>query len=238
MQPGQREFRISACCGIAVVVLAWISTYYYVPLPGALATGFDSPILALEFAPTFSYAAALFADNQQLVLRYQWGHWLDMAFLVSYGLFLIMANLGAWRLQRQQLSLIGMIAAGVAMSADVAENLQLMQLTQALQGSAGAPDFWLLRLFASTKFLLICVALLCLIPLLKNQAWRGRLFAATSLSAAPLTVATLSGQFQFSAPMMVCIGLAWACLLLAVIILQHQLAQPAFASNNADPQTL
>ena len=182
-----------------------------------MSVGFSLSIIALEFTPSLSEASALFNGDNTLIHTYQFGHTLDMAYLVAYGLFLAFANLSGWYLQRRALSLIGIIAAGIASSADFAENLQLMQLTQALLGSGSAPDFWLLRLFVSTKFLMICVSMLCLLPMMWQQAWLGKTFCLATLLLAPSTILTLTGQFQFSNAMSGLILLAWICLLLWMI---------------------
>ncbi len=200
-----------------MVVLGILVTFYYPPLPGAMVEGFSLSIIALEFAPSLSTASALFNGDTSLIHTYQTGHQLDMAYLLSYGAFLALANLTAWHLQQRGLSLIGVIAAGIASSADFAENLQLMQLTQALLGSGSAPDFWLLRMFVSTKFLMITVSLLCLLPIMWQRQWLGKIFCAATLLAAPATLLTLSGYYHFSGAMGGLIMVAWICLLIWVI---------------------
>lgn len=177
-----------------------------------MAEGFYMSVLALEFSTTLSAAASLFNGDEALIHTYETAHTLDMLYLVAYGAFLGMANLGAWYLQRRALNLIGIIAAGVAASADFAENLQLMQLTQALLGSGSPPDFWLLRLFVSTKFLMVCVSLLCLLPMMWPQGWLGKSFSVATLLLAPSTLLTLLGYYHFSIPMIAFIMVAWISL--------------------------
>lgn len=208
---------MTAAVGLIAMALGILITFYYPPLPGTVDAGFSLSIIALEFTPSLSEASALFNGDNTLIHTYQTGHSLDMAYLITYGLFLAFANLSAWYLQRRALSLIGIIAAGIASSADFAENLQLMQLTQALLGSGSAPDFWLLRLFVSTKFLMICVSMLCLLPMMWQRAWLGKTFCLATLLLAPSTLLTLTGNFQFSNAMSGFILLAWICLLVWMI---------------------
>lgn len=206
-----------------VILLAVIMSYFYPAHAGAMKAGFSHPIIALEFASSFSDANLLFADDTALIQRFQIGHQLDMLFLVAYGAFLACANLGAWYCKKGGLSLIGIIAAGVAASSDCAENLQLMQLTEALLGQGGAPDFWLLRLFVSTKFLMISISMLCLVPLMWNRGWLGGIFASATVLLAPATLLTLSGYFIFSSAMTSLTVLAWICLLLWALKMRNGL---------------
>jgi len=216
-------FRITGAAGLATVLIGIVISFFYPPLPGALPEGFSLSVIALEFTSSLSSASALFQGDLAMIHRYQTGHSIDMMYLVAYGAFLGFANLSGWYVRRRALSLIGIIAAGIASSADFAENLHLMQLTQALQGSGSAPDFWLLRLFVSTKFLMISVSLLCLVPLLWNRGWLGRGFCASSILIAPCTLLTLSGFFQFSNAMAGSILVAWVCLLVWVLKVRNGL---------------
>ena len=221
MLTANKGFRITAIVGLAALILGILVSIYYPPLPGAADAGFSFSILALEFTPSLSAATALFRGDSALIFTYQTGHTLDMIYLLAYGAFLAMANLSAWYLQRRAISLIGIIAAGIASSADFAENLHLMQLTEALLGSGSAPDFWLLRLFVSTKFLMINVSLLCLLPMMWQRGWYGKVFSLSTLLLAPATIMTLTGHFQFSNATAGLILVAWTTLLVWLIKIRH-----------------
>lgn len=216
-------FRLTGVSGLATALIGIVISFFYPPLPGELPEGFSLSVIALEFTSSLSNARALFEGELAMIHRYQTGHNIDMIYLVAYGAFLGFANLSGWYAQRRALSLIGIIAAGIASSADFAENLHLMQLSQTLLGSGSAPDFWLLRLFVSTKFLMISVSLLCLVPLLWNRGWLGRIFCASSALIAPCTLLTLTGFFQFSSPMTGLILVAWVSLLLWVLKVRNGL---------------
>ncbi|TNC88335.1 MAG: hypothetical protein CSH49_11975 [Alcanivorax sp.] len=227
-------FRLTGATGLAVILLGIVISFFYPSLPGQLPEGFSLSIIALEFSSTLANASSLFEGNLALVHRYQTGHSIDMLYLITYGAFLGFANLSGWYTQRRALSLIGIISAGIAASADFAENLQLMQLTQALLGNGSAPDFWLLRLFVSTKFLMISVSLLCLVPLLWNRGWLGRIFCTSTLLLAPCTLLTLLGNFEFSSPMTGLIMLAWICLLLWALKVRNGLPN----TSDGEPEAL
>lgn len=212
-----KGFRITAAAGFTVILLAIILSFFYPANVDNTPQGFSAPIIALEFSTSLSDASQLFADDTRLINRFHTGHQLDMLFLVSYGAFLAFANLSSWYTQRRAISLIGIIAAGIAASADVAENLQLMQLTGALLGTGSAPDFWLLRLFTSTKFLMICASMLCLIPLLWERGLLGRLYTACTLLLTPATLLTLTGYYEFSSAMALLTVIAWVCILIWVL---------------------
>jgi len=209
-----KGFRFTGAAGLIVILLGILLSFFYPAGAGNIPPEFSASIIALEFSSSFSDASLLFDDDTALIQRFHTGHQLDMLFLMAYSAFLAFANLGGWYAQRRTLSLIGIIAAGIAASADCAENLQLMQITDALLGSASAPDFWLMRLYVSTKFLMISISMLCLIPLLWNQGFLGKTFCAATLLLAPATLMTLSGYFLFSSAMTLMTAVAWLCLLL------------------------
>ncbi|RLU00257.1 hypothetical protein [Ketobacter sp.] len=217
MLSANQGFRITAAVGLLVLALGILVSFYYPPLPGAADAGFSLSIIALEFTTSLASSTALFNGNSTLIYTYQTGHLLDMFYLAAYGAFLGLANLSAWYCQRRALSLIGIIAAGIAASADFAENLQLMQLTQGLLGNGSAPDFWLLRLFVTTKFLMITVSLLCLLPLMWHRGRLGKAFCLSTLLLVPSTLLTLLGYFAFSSAMCGLIMVAWLCLLIWMV---------------------
>jgi hypothetical protein len=232
MDSATKGFRYASAAGFVVILISVVISFFYQPSVPNLPPEFDTPILALEFASSLSDASHLFGDDAKLIRKFQVGHQLDMVFLIAYGAFLWFANLAAWRVQRKTLSLIGMICAIIAASADAAENTQLMQLTDTLLGTSSAPDFWLLRLFASTKFLFISASMLCLIPMLWQQGFIGRLYSGASLLLPAATVLTVSGQFQFATPMIIITVLAWSCLL--VCLLQSRHGFPPLQRANAE----
>ncbi len=174
-----------------IVLVLGMNAFYPVTLP-TLPAGYFTPILAIEFVASLAHAQALFAGDTALLARTQTGHWIDMGFLLAYGSFLALANLGCWQWQRRRVSLAGAGFAVLAALADCAENLQLLQLGNALQGTSAPPDFSLLRLCVDTKFAGIALSMLCLVPLLWPHGWAGKGFASVSALLAPVTLAALT----------------------------------------------
>src|SRR3990167_8547921 len=183
-----RIFRAATGVGLLVLTVGVALLFIYPHHLDSLPPGFVTPILAIEFVTSLPDAQALFANNAGLVAQVQTGHWIDMGFLCTYGSFLVLVNLGFWRRQRRALNLLGAFAALIAASADLAENLNLLQLGEALLGLSAPPDFWLLRLYVDTKFLGICVALLCLALPLWQLDRIGKTFALVSFLLAPVSL--------------------------------------------------
>ncbi len=152
-------------------------------------------------------------EDPALIRNYDIGHRLDLAFALVYSAFLLFAHMGAWKNERNNLNLIGMICAAVACTADWAENWQLLQLTDALLGLGAAPDFWLLRLFASTKFLFIAISMLCLCPYLWSKGFLAKSYCMTTFALTLATCCTLIGLFRFSGLIVLLTSFAWIALL-------------------------
>lgn len=208
-----RMFRAAAAAGLLVAAIGIVLVIVYPQRLETLPPGYYTPILAIEFVTSLPEAQTLFANNATLVARTQTGHWVDMAFLFAHGAFLALANLGFWKRQRRPLNLVGVFAAMIAASADLAENQYLLQLGEALQGLSAPPDFWLLRLYVTTKFLGICVAMLCLSLPLWQQGRVGKAFALVTLVLVPVSLGGVSGLPALTEAMAGLIALGWVLLL-------------------------
>ncbi|HVK99563.1 MAG TPA: hypothetical protein VM553_07125 [Dongiaceae bacterium] len=213
MESDIRIFRAATAAGVLVLIVGVALLFIYPPYLETLPPGFSTPILALEFVTSLVDAQALVGNDPEVVAQMQTGHWVDMGFLCVYGALLALTNLGFWKRLRRPLSLVGVFAALIASSADLAENINLLQLGEALQGLSAPPDFWLLRLYVATKFLGISAALLCLALPLWQQGRIGKAFALVSFLLVPMTVVGLSGPPVLAEAMGSLIALDWILLL-------------------------
>lgn len=212
-----RIFRAATAAGLLVLTIGVALLFIYPHQLEALPPGYFTPILAIEFVTSLPDAQALFANDAALVARTQTGHWVDMVFLCAHGAFLALANLGFWKRQRRPLSLVGAFAAMIAASADLAENQYLLQLGEALLGQSAPPDFWLLRLYVTTKFLGICVAMLCLSLPLWQRGRVGKAFALVTFVLAPVSLGGVSGVPALTEAMAGLIALGWVLLLVWLV---------------------
>lgn len=187
-----RHFRLAALTSLPLLALAALMFLFYPPALPTLPAGFITPILALEFTDSLEAARALLGNDAALIARVQTGHWIDMGFLLSYGAFLALANLGCWYWQPRPVSLAGLVLALLAAGADSLENGQLLHLGRALLEDTAAPDFGLLRLCVVTKFAAIALSLLCLVPRLRPANGPGKLFGLVSIALALVTLPALT----------------------------------------------
>jgi hypothetical protein len=222
------SLRFAAAAGALVIVLSIVMSFFYVPSLDGTPAHFNSPILALEFSNSLADAQALFDGREDIVRKFHIGHYLDMAFLLAYSAFLCFANIGAWQRKKCSISLLGSGCAIVAGCADLAENLQLMQLGHALLEGSAAPDFHVLRLFVTVKFSAICLAMLCLVPALWREHTIGKVFTVATVGLASATVLTLAGRHSASSAMMLLTIIAWGALWIWLLMaLKHPQHQPA-----------
>ncbi|MGB3622878.1 hypothetical protein FT643_02565 [Ketobacter sp. MCCC 1A13808] len=212
-----KEFRYSGAAGILIILLSIVIALFYRFDVANPSTEFRIPVLALEFAGSLSQASTLLGTDPAMIRNYDIGHHLDLVFALVYSAFLLFANMGAWSSERNALNLVGIICAAVACSADWAENWQLLQLTDALLGVGAAPDFWLLRLFASTKFLFISISMLCLCPYLWSKGALAKAYCVASCVLPAVTLCTLLGLFRLSGIMILLTSIAWLALFILVI---------------------
>ncbi len=219
-----KSFRNAVIAGGFVILLGVIMTFFYVSSVEGIPQGFQSPILALEFISSQSAAETFFNGNTDLIGKFHIGHYLDMAFLLAYGLLLGFANLGAWQLRDRSLNLMGILAAISAGTADLLENLLLIQLTGTLLYQEPAPNFILLRFFVSIKFVAIAISMLCLVPLLWQQRALGKIYGIATALVVVSTALTLSGYYPASTAMMLVTAIAWLALCLWLFKTSRQLS--------------
>ena len=224
MDSATYRFRAAALAGIAVITLTVVMAFFYPTHLDTMPAGYSTPILAIEMVPSLAAAQTLFAGNEALVHQVQWGHYLDMLFLLAYGALLLLSHWGFWLLQRRWLNVLGIAVILIAISADASENLNLMQLGDALLGQSAPPDFWLLRGFVCTKFLGIGISMLCLCPGLWYQGKLGKAFTLCTLLLAPVTLGAVLDIPVLVEAMGKLIALAWLLLFLWLIRARYGVA--------------
>lgn len=219
MESALKGFRCAGVAGVLIILSSFLVSHYY---PMEAATSHSDlrapiPIIALEFSASLPQAASLLGEDSQLIRTFDIGHHLDLVFALIYAAFLGFANVGAWHSERRSTNVFGMISAAFACTADWAENWLLLQLTDALLGVGAAPDFWLLRLFASTKFLCISISMLCLCPYLWNKGALARAYCLAAFALPLATFLTVLGMMSFSNLMVLLTSVAWLLLLIIVL---------------------
>ncbi len=160
------------------------------PRGGTLNRGYVTPILAIELAQTAEDVAFLAGDGEAAERRaaLDLSSYVDMLFPLAYAGLIALLLLPAAR-RGEPVARAGIAFAAVTYPFDVAENLTLLALTDAL-GAGADPGGALGWLFYATwvKWLALGGALLCLAAV----AWRGSKVAALFLALpAPIAVATL-----------------------------------------------
>lgn len=228
-----REFHAAMVAGAVVVLLAIALAFFYPPTLATLPQGFHTPILAIEFVASLAEAEAIFAGDADLVQQVQTGHRIDMAFLLAYGAFLLLLNLGFWRWQRRPLNLAGALAAVIAAVADSVENLHLLQLGEALRGNSAPPDFAWLRVLVASKFIGIAVSLLCLGHAMWHQGRLGKLFACISIVLAPISLGAITGNGLMMEACGLLLVAGWVCLLAWLVRMRKLLVAPGHPQGSA-----
>ncbi len=218
MNPTTLWLRAAVASGGLVAALAIVLTFFYPVAQDGLPGGFNTPILALEFATSMADARAVFGDDRALMQQMQTGHRLDILFALFYGSFLTLANFAVWRGYRHWTSLVGMAAAVVAAIADATENGQLLKMGAALLEQGPEPDFTLLRRCVETKFLAIGIAMLLLGRGAFSTGVTGKLFAVISLALLPVTFLGLGGNPTMIEAMTAMTGLGWMVLLAWLLV--------------------
>lgn len=137
--------------GLATIVLGAVLLGIF-PSTAELAEGFQTPVIAFEFAKTESDLSFLSGNSELSRLnreKMDAGHsgW-DMAFSFAYGGFIALLLL---RIKGQGRGFIwlGVVFAVLIIPFDINENLTLLQITSALAGSAST-EALLLGLYVAT----------------------------------------------------------------------------------------
>jgi hypothetical protein len=151
VSPALALFRAARAVGVALVVVAGILLALLPSAGGELAAGLRTPIIALEFARSRAEVEALFGPpgsplRMQLVRSFQLGTWVDFAFPLLYGSFLLLAGLAFARLKGRR-SLAVSLLAPFASLCDVLENFQVLAITRSVGGQY---EHALARLFICT----------------------------------------------------------------------------------------
>jgi hypothetical protein len=217
MLSAKNLFLVATIAGGALLLLSIAMTRAYPSTVPNLPPEFTSAVLALEFSGSLAEVDALFDGDRGTIMQFHRGHYVDMVYLGVYTVFLAGANLAYWRLQGRLSGLLGMLAAVGAGIADCAENLLLMQVTDALLHQAAAPSFLLLRVLVSSKFVLIGIAMLSLVPSLWRQHSLGKIYSLATAAMIAATTLTLAGYYVASSAMMLATAVAWLALWLVVL---------------------
>lgn len=179
-----------ALAALAVVSIA-VVLQVVMPTEAPLERGYVTPILALELARSESDVAFLSGDGEAAERRaaFDRGHVVDMAFPFAYGGLILLLLWPAVR-EGDSLARAGAVFAAITVPTDIAENLTLMQLTDAL-GAGGAIEGLLGTLFIATwaKWIALALALAAL----GAVTWsRSKLLAVPLFFALPVTLATVA----------------------------------------------
>lgn len=148
--PSPRIMLATAFFGAMTLVLALIMLFTF-PSTANLSEGFQTPIIAFEFAKTESDVAFLSGMSEASVSnreKMDAGHFWDMFFPFAYGGFLALWMV---KLQRQGIRFLkfGVLIALAIVPFDIYENVVLLDITAAL-GRASSVDMLLADLHIAT----------------------------------------------------------------------------------------
>jgi hypothetical protein len=140
----------SAIFGILTLILGIVMLFTF-PIDADLSEGFQTPIIAFEFAKTEADLSFLSGDselNKQNREKMDAGHVWDMGFPFFYGGFIILMLLHVSK-NNHRFIWLGLVCAASIIPFDINENLTLLQITKALGNSASIENL-LLELHIAT----------------------------------------------------------------------------------------
>lgn len=199
-----------------VVILLSMAMQYFMPiaLPG-MPTGFFTPVMAFEYVSSMAETQAMFRGDANLLMSMLKGIWVDMLYLVTYGSFLVLASLAAWRQTGKKYLLSGAILAVFGSTFDLLENNQLISIGNALLNQIPYSQFELLNALVTAKFVCLSLAGLALAPFLYVLGKRGKTFIGLNLLSLSCALLATYEKAYFAEITLLCIGFAWT--LLAII---------------------
>jgi hypothetical protein len=177
--------------------------------------GLFTPILGFEFLESEAERAALLGLTDQATITNGFSAediaqslWLgvavDMAFLLSYGSFLAVIALTAWREQQRRIYLLAAAMAILAAGSDAMENRLLLALAQPVLQPLPDSAFDALRFWVLSKFSGLAMCALLLVPFIGTRTRSGKVFAAAAglnLVAVLLTFLSRSWWPELSMPL-------------------------------------
>ena len=170
-------FKIAIFLGIVLLGLA-VALLIINPKPeDNLYDGFQTPILAMEFAQRPEQIQQLFSVNNATNYEQQFllGNWIDYGFMLSYSSFLFFICWGIYRITRSNALLLSLILCLVMLTGDALENLQIFNiLLHYRSGDISAHLSWM-HLFTWIKWGSIAAAFILLSP----YFFSGNLFQKT-----------------------------------------------------------
>lgn len=176
----QQLIHSTSAFGIITVVLAIVLLCTF-PISADLAQGFQTPIIAFEFAKSEADLSFLSGNSELSILNRNAmdnGHFWDMGFPFAYGGFIALALLQLAN-QVHKLLLVGAAIAISVIPFDIQENLVLLDITAALGQSADTST--LLSSLAEATWLK-WGALGISILILAFGYWMAKQYAAAALS--------------------------------------------------------
>lgn len=191
----QRPFRVSGYIGIGVVVVGLIMLALAPSATGPLPRGFFTPIIAFEFARSERAVIELFGPDgsplrESVLLALRRGTWLDFLFMLLYGSFLFTFARRCAQLSGRRLYVAAAALAVLAVIADALENVQLLQIMNAVEQTNEAGQLLWLQLFTWIKWGSLAVIFLLLIPFLRDSNALGRFVAM--IAAVPVVFGVLA----------------------------------------------
>jgi hypothetical protein len=187
-----RLFRIAGFAGLFTMVVAGALLAVLPRHAAALPRGFEQPILAFEFARSAAEVEALFGpagspERAELVRAMDSGNRLDFLFMVAYGGYLGLIGLAVAKVAgRGYLVVTALAVLGVLL--DVAENLQLLEITSRLGGDYSVA-LGRLQVFTWLKWGALALGVAWLSPWALAGTWASRVAGALSSAAGVLAVA-------------------------------------------------
>lgn len=154
--PSIRPFARVGAIGLAVFVFSAVLLRVFPSDAGPMPPGFSTPIIAFEFVSTAQEAASLFqvSDPPAFAAAMDRGNQLDFIYLLLYGGFLFAFHRRAAQLYGPSMAArIAMALAVIAPLADIAENIQLFGITEAVMaGQDVEPYLGPLAIFTRIKW--------------------------------------------------------------------------------------
>lgn len=182
-----RWFNASLIGAAAIVLLTFIMLGKAPQTMSWMPDGFFSPILAFEYLQNDNEANLFFANNQADLEGMRTAIWLDLPFLISYGLFLSLCCVACFKLTRQPLILVGVVLACSGSILDFFENQLLLEIIDAQQAGVPFNDYAQLTALVRAKFASLSLATLIMCPTMLHFGKRGKtfiVFAVTNVAAA------------------------------------------------------